>query len=99
MPNNFINNDEQVEVTMDLFIITLPAYLIYRQKWISNHWDEWKIRTPRPIKGRTNIYVIILRIHPKLTTPIKIAVFPYFEYDWHPAKEPYDIHFEKSLYL
>ena len=76
---------------MDFLLSALPTYLMYRQEWISNYWDEWKIRTPRPITGRANIFVLILRIHPKLTRPIKIAIFPYFEYDWHPAREPYDI--------
>ncbi|MFE3845623.1 nitrous oxide reductase family maturation protein NosD [Thermoplasmatota archaeon] len=89
--NNLINNDKQVEVTMDFLMIAFSTYLIYRQDWISNYWDDWTTENPRPIKGRANIYILILRIHPKLTTPIKIAILPYFEYDENPAQDPYDI--------
>lgn len=89
--NNLISNNKQVEVTMDFLVITSYSYFIYRQDWIGNYWDDWKKTQPRPITGKANIYIIILRIHPKLTTPIRIFVLPYIEYDRSPSIEPYDI--------
>ena len=57
----------------------------------NHHWDDWDIRIPRAILGLGTFYLIILRIHPKLTTAIPIGIYPYLEIDWNPAKEPYDI--------
>jgi parallel beta-helix repeat protein len=89
--NNLINNDKQVEVSMDFLLIMFRTYLLYRQEWISNYWDDWTTGNPLRIKGRANLYIMILRIHPKLTTELKIGLLPYFEYDMDPALEPYDI--------
>ena len=89
--NNLVNNEKQVDVSMNFLLILFPSYLKYRQDWISNYWGEWQSDTPRPIRGKANIYILILRIHPKLTTEIKIGFLPYLEYDSQPAQEPYII--------
>jgi len=46
--------------------------------FFKNYWDDWSSFKPRPLEG--------LRYWPflKKTTPWKI-------FDWHPAKEPYNI--------
>jgi parallel beta-helix repeat protein len=89
--NNLINNDKQVEVSMDFLLILFPLYWYYRNDWINNYWDDWTTGNPMRIKGRANLYILILKIHPKLTTELKIGFLPYFEYDKNPATEPYDI--------
>ena len=89
--NNFINNEKEVKVSMDIYFFTIPKFFYYKQKWINNYWDDWDIGIPRAILGFGIYYIIIFKIHPKLSTPFPIALFPYFEYDWNPATEPYDI--------
>ena len=84
--NNFINNDKHTHVIKTFCILGEKGY---RNKWISNYWDNWGIGIPRAILGVGAFYIIILRFHPKLTTAIPIAIFPFFEFDWHPAQEPY----------
>ena len=45
-------------------------------KWNKNYWGEPR-RIPKPIFGTVNI--------------IFFPYFPWVQFDWHPAKEPYDI--------
>ncbi|MCD4663685.1 MAG: hypothetical protein K8R68_00345, partial [Bacteroidales bacterium] len=53
----------------------------------NNFWDDWKIKTPKPIMGRFGIHIEFFLI----PMGIPIALFPFFEYDKNPAKEPFDI--------
>ncbi|MBN2603724.1 MAG: hypothetical protein JXA91_06305 [Candidatus Thermoplasmatota archaeon] len=48
--------------------------------WYENYWDNWIGFGPKLISGR----LILL----DLPSPVTI---PWFNFDWHPAKEPYDI--------
>jgi parallel beta-helix repeat protein len=89
--NNFINNEKEVKASMNLYFVTILKFNNYKQRWISNYWDDWNTGIPRAILGFGIYYIIIFKIHPKLSTPFPIALFPYFEYDWNPATEPYDI--------
>lgn len=68
-------------------MLQTPLRIPFRNKWIKNYWDNWNRNIPRLISGR---WTIELRLFPSPMT-IPIARFPYFEMDWHPAKEPYDI--------
>ena len=46
--------------------------------WFRNYWDDWSGIIPRPIRG--NIYLGFINEY-----------VPWFNFDWHPAREPYDI--------
>ncbi len=45
--------------------------------WINNYWDDWNKILPRPIYGEIEI------------NPDYMAI-PWINFDWHPAKEPYE---------
>jgi len=81
--NNFINNEKEVKASMDIFFFTIFKFFNYKQKWVSNYWDDWNTGMPRVMLGFGIYYIIIFKIHPKLSTPFPIAIFPYFEFDWH----------------
>lgn len=93
--NNFINNSVNAEFrrssTYEIkfkiyyFIISLPypddysRYRVLRKNiWDENYWGE----------PRSNPYPIPGRIHPFRFHGI---IIPWMNFDWHPAKEPYDI--------
>jgi parallel beta-helix repeat protein len=78
--NNFINN----KVHHATFIrITIVTTLINFNKWDSNYWDDW-IGLENPSLSRLPKVIV------GLLTRGKIKI-PSFDFDWHPAKEPYDI--------
>ena len=80
--NNFISNEKHAYFSN---LILFPFFLFHRQNWFENYWDNWKVRIPRPIRGDWAIVIFIV------THPYTFGPFPTFEFDWHPAKEPYDI--------
>ena len=45
--------------------------------WNMNYWDDWIGFGPKLITGKIEIW--------------NVGIFPWFEFDWHPASEPYDI--------
>ena len=79
--NNFIDNEQHAYFEYVLYLQFLP-----RIKWKGNYWDDWNIRLPRLIKGEK---VIIFVFRPG--TVFKSKVCDWYNVDWHPAKEPYDI--------
>jgi len=90
--NNFINNDEHVNSNKRALLRKIPILSTYRQDWSSNYWDDWNREIPKAIKGVGYVNMWILIIFPKvILLTVQIASFPYFEFDWHPAQEPYDI--------
>jgi len=85
--NNFINNDEHAHVMKSFFILGEKGY---RNKWIENYWDDWDKRIPRPVRGFGSVYMNLLIIFIKVVIiTVPIAIFPYFEFDWDPADEPF----------
>ena len=44
--------------------------------WYGNYWEDWIENKPRPINGDNMIFDEIV---------------PWFQFDWKPATEPYDI--------
>jgi len=77
--NNFIQNKKHVSFTLIMYI----REGINRNSWTNNYFDNWIglehpffSRFPKIIKG------ILTR---------SIIKIPVFAFDWHPAKEPYDI--------
>jgi parallel beta-helix repeat protein len=59
---------------------------IKKDQWVGNYWDSWIRVGPMGIRG----WLIIGFVFVFYESGIGIAV-PWFEYDRHPAKEPYDI--------
>lgn len=62
----------------------VPLIFLHKHYWNNNYWDDWKTTDPRPIKGEW--YVLFGFI-----VGIGIGPVPYWQFDWHPAQEPYDI--------
>ena len=85
--NNFINNKKHIDISKRSTLLHTPFLILYKNKWTKNFWDNWKVRIPRPIIGS---WIIEVRLFPS-PMMIPIAIFPIFEFDWHPAQEPYDI--------
>jgi hypothetical protein len=58
-------------------------YVLFKNannKWVGNYWNKPRI-LPKLIFGvRENILFGTKTIH-----------FPWFQFDWHPAQQPYDI--------
>ena len=78
--NNFINNNEYHAFFVR---ITLVTTILNFNKWYGNYWDNW-IGLEEPSYNRFPKIVIGHLYRGR----IKI---PSFAFDWHPAKEPYDI--------
>ena len=55
-----------------------------KDRWIGNYWDTWFGVGPKRIRGTL---VLGIRFG---EDGIAFGI-PWIEYDWHPAKEPYDI--------
>ena len=65
----------------EFFFDPLPCH----NKWYANYWSNWKLLAPKPIGGILYISVgIFYREILSLTTPC-------FNFDFHPAMEPYKI--------
>jgi parallel beta-helix repeat protein len=89
--NNFTRNSFGVElwgcsfckVIQNNFIQNSDHATFYYPRvnvWNRNYWDDWCGIGPKVIWGRL---FIIWRVPP--LSP------PWFQFDWHPAREPYDI--------
>jgi parallel beta-helix repeat protein len=74
--NNFIDNNISAFFLSHMFLC--PVY----NKWVSNYWDDLGSKIIKRIQG---IWWLWLPF-----SPIAIEI-PRFNYDWFPAKEPYDI--------
>jgi parallel beta-helix repeat protein len=77
--NNFINNDEG-----DGFFQCRAFRDLPRCKWVENYWDEWPHACPKPVKGALSIFLIV-------QIPFIYNTFTWYNFDWYPAKEPYNI--------
>jgi len=84
--NNFKNYSREAWWNRCIFLYFIGLYKSKKDTWISNYWDTWIGVGPQRIRGwlGVGIYIAI--------GEIGYGVFiPWFEYDRHPAKEPYDI--------
>ena len=77
--NNFINNDEG-----DGFFQCRAFRDLPRCKWQENYWDEWPYTSPKPVIGALSIFIIF-------QIPFRFNTFTWYNFDWHPAQESYDI--------
>ncbi len=79
--NNFINNGVNAYFEDVLFFSALPDF------WRRNYWDDWNGISPKRIEGK----LIILHFSVDPDYPVEPTVKPWLNFDWFPAKEPYDI--------
>jgi parallel beta-helix repeat protein len=100
--NNFINNTGQAFIMHMNFVgLTISIYykryfsrssgylsLIGRNRWNANYWSDWESSLPRPIDRV--IYLLGLEFILSRITGKQYPLY-IFQYDWHPAQEPYDI--------
>jgi parallel beta-helix repeat protein len=76
--NNFLDNEQDA-----FFRIRLKNFILFeRNRWRQNYWNQSRL-LPKLIRG----YIFIWIGSP--FTPG--ALIPWFTFDWHPAREPYDI--------
>ena len=67
------------------FWFYVSFYFPAKNRWIGNYWDTWTGVGPKIILG----FIIF-----ELSIPDLIYILfliPWVEFDWHPAKEPYNI--------
>jgi len=79
--NNFIKNEKHAYFEYVLFLQFMPKI-----KWNGNYWDDWNLPLPRIIKGEK---VIVMVLRPGYV--IKSTICQWYNIDWHPAKEPYNM--------
>jgi parallel beta-helix repeat protein len=90
--NNFIKNDKQAFLSKITLLSSMSSLPTYRQNWVENYWDDWTKKTPRNIGGVITFYIIIIIPWiPPLIDEVPIGIFPYLEFDVHPAQEPYNL--------
>jgi nitrous oxidase accessory protein NosD len=83
--NNFINNDEQTEISKGVYLHSIYLIFTLKNVWYKNYWDDLELILPKPIKGFAGIAIQLPR------KDITIAVLPYFEIDRYPQQTPYNI--------
>ncbi|VVB60644.1 Periplasmic copper-binding protein (NosD) [uncultured archaeon] len=88
--NNFINNNAHISLFRNGLLSDRKSVIALKQNWSMNYWDDLIPLTPRPIPGLMVLAIYVwFGIFNGFLLPI--VVHPYFEYDQHPAQEPYDI--------
>ncbi len=91
MQNNFINNKRNIKFFIEHPIRRLRLRLL-NPVFTNNYYDTWLGKGPKWIIGRAIIFYIPFYF-PLLYTVllIPILIIPWIKFDWHPAKEPYNI--------
>lgn len=59
----------------------LKSTIFHGITWDKNYWDGWKGIGPLPISGFLSLII----------GKNRVFTIPWIQFDWHPAKEPYDI--------
>jgi parallel beta-helix repeat protein len=87
--NNFINNSQRDTILLaGKDIITQPWESV-QNSWIENYWSDWAKIGPKIIPGAIFLLIVLIPVF-QLIIPIGIPL-PLFQFDRHPAQEPYDI--------
>ncbi|DAC72720.1 MAG TPA: hypothetical protein DSN98_03590 [Thermoplasmata archaeon] len=79
--NNFINNTLHAYFEDTLLSSILPDF------WWRNYWDDWDGTIPKRIEGK----MIINHLSFDPDYPVPPTVKPWTNFDWFPAREPYNI--------
>jgi parallel beta-helix repeat protein len=77
--NNVISQNNFINNGKNNAIFISLIKHIGRNTWNRNYWDN----------SKQNIYPILGRI--AITQALEIGIIPWFQFDWHPAQEPYTI--------
>jgi nitrous oxidase accessory protein len=77
--NNVISQNNFIDNGKSNAIFVSLIKRIGRNSWDGNYWDN----------SRQNIYPIFGRI--AITQILEIGIIPWFQFDWHPAQQPYNI--------
>ena len=96
--NNFINNSFPLEFFDRIpFILRLILKRLLSQHaifsssffnhWDGNYWDDWSSVFPKPIKGTIERSTMSI-FYGVISIPSP-PIIPLWNFDWHPAKEPY----------
>jgi parallel beta-helix repeat protein len=76
--NNFVNN------TRSAVFYYPNVFFSIRMNWDHNYWSTHTTNTPKLILGKFLLWGEIF--------PYEIGIYiPWFNFDWHPAQQPYDI--------
>ena len=78
--NNFIDNINHGNFI--IYRIEIPLIILLRNKWDRNYWGE-PLSSPKVIKG----WIVRSYVH----YPWYTKLYPGYQFDWNPAKEPYNI--------
>jgi hypothetical protein len=91
--NNFIGNTLNAELSRESFFREIRIYTNYKQYWMNNYWDDWNQNGSYSITGIWTLDIgIPFPFHFQwILIPILILKIHFKEYDYNPAKEPYDI--------
>ena len=84
--NNFKNFSRGAWWTRSILFSFFGAVITKKDQWIGNYWDTWIGIGPMGIRG----WLVVGFVFVFFESGIGIAI-PWFEYDRHPAKKPYDI--------
>jgi parallel beta-helix repeat protein len=84
--NNFIANIEDVWLTWETTLLTLPFVFYRTPSFRENYWDNWPELRPQVIHGYFRFWFSIPGIGSML-----VFYLPIVQFDWHPAQKPYDI--------
>ena len=87
--NNFINNSQRDAVLIAVKVIITQGWESVQNSWIENYWIDWSKIGPKIIPGVILLLIVLIPVF-QVIFPIGIPL-PLFQFDRHPAQEPYDI--------
>ncbi len=80
--NNFIHNAKHTKLSKGVYVSSINLLHRMGNIFLQNYWDNWKTRLPKP-----NVGFAVIAIQ-SLHGDIPIFIFPYFDIDLNPKKEP-----------
>jgi len=87
--NNFMNNSQRDVVLIAGKYILVQPWETVQNSWIENYWSTRSKIGPKVIPGVIFLLIVLLPVF-QFIIPIEIPL-PLFQFDRHPAQEPYDI--------
>ena len=87
--NNFINNLQRDAVLIAGKVIIIQRWKSIQNSWIENYWSDCSKIGPKIIPGVVLLLIVLIPVF-QFIVPIGIPL-PLFQFDRHPAQEPYDI--------
>ena len=88
--NNFIDNNIHASFFYELsskFLAPFFGHFLQMNKFFHNYWDDHLLSTSKVIRGEMLCFEFLFL----LLLPIEPKIIKWFNFDWFPAQEPYDI--------